>query len=482
MRLQWDKPDERFLAYGVDRGVLYCTGAKPGLVDNTNYIYNTSAEDGTTTGWQTYGASTTLVAADGGSYKYFVIGKSVAGSQMGMRTTVGAGMTARPAGTIVTISAEVRNPSSGQSLTQAGFILRDDTNNDSAAYSSIVAGSINSTVPADNAWRQIWVTVQVKAGRNLENIYVQKPGTPLITELLHVRNIQVNDGDKIPFFNGDSEPDDYVYEWTAVPYRSISTRKKNPAVAVPWNGITGFDEGPGGASNILYRDGQIYLADVDASDFTGKLSALFYPDEFGDCVGIPMVTDGLFVDGQKPKRFSFAYRTLVGSGIDGDWFGYQLHLVYNAMATINTRQRKTIGQTTDPTTFDFDIVCTPTKLAGYRPTAHYIIDTRYLDAETIGLIEDMLYGTDTTPGLIPDISAVFDLLAIGNSITITSHPVSTIGSVYPVNIKTYTVKASNTNAYALDPLHFKVDNANVVDNGDGTWTVSDGGNTTVINE
>lgn len=260
---------------------------------------------------------------------------------------------------------------------------------------------------------------------------------------------------------------------------------------VVFNGITGFDTNGGGASSVLYRDGLVYLADVDASDFSGKLTALFYPDEFSKCVGIPEATDGLFVDSQKPKRFGFSYRTLVGSGIDADVFGYQIHLVYNAVASINSRQHKTIGKTTDPTEFAFDLVCTPVKLPGFRPSAHYIIDTRRMDAATVKSLEDILYGTDTVAGRLPTPTELFDIMNFGDSIKVYVHVNHMIGSVYPISIKTYTVKASNANAYSIPgslfsgviPLeHFKVDNANVVPASGGQWTVSDGGNTTVIIE
>lgn len=161
---------------------------------------------------------------------------------------------------------------------------------------------------------------------------------------------------------------------------------------VPWNGLIGFDESGGGETSMLYRDGVVYLADVDASDFSGKLDALFFPDEFRACLGMPEVAPGMFVDNQKPKRFGFSYRTLVGSGLAGDMFGYQIHLVYNAMASVGSRRRESMGSKSDPLAFSFDIVCTPVKLQGYRPTAHYILDTRSMNPAVLIELEKILYG------------------------------------------------------------------------------------------
>ena len=241
---------------------------------------------------------------------------------------------------------------------------------------------------------------------------------------------------------------------------------------VPWNGLSGFDEGESGASSILYRDGVIYLSDMDASDFSGKLTTIFFPNEFHECLGIPEATDGLYVDNQKPKRFGFSYRSLIGSGTKGDMFGYQIHLVYQAMATINARSRKTIGADTAPVEFSFDLVCTPVKLVGFRPTAHYIIDTRSMSKSTVAELENILYGDGTTPGVMPPPQTLYDLMNFGDAIVVLVHL-----------DKTFTIEASSKNVYELEPpYHFQMVNINGTDNGDGTYVISDGGTTDVVIE
>lgn len=241
---------------------------------------------------------------------------------------------------------------------------------------------------------------------------------------------------------------------------------------IPWNGLKEFDEGSSpGDTSMMYRDGVVYLADADAGDFTASLKAMFYPDEFGVCLGMPQVTDGMFVDNQKPKRFSLSYRSLVGSGTNGDMFGYQIHLVYNCIASIGARSRQTIGKDTDPVEFNFDIVCTPVKMTGFRPTAHYVIDTRNMAGSKVAELETLLYGDDVEPGVLPDPEAIFDLLNFGDAITVTVH-----------NDGTYTVVGSNANVHSLTSKSFQMNNINGLDNGDGTYVISDGGNTNVIIE
>ena len=237
---------------------------------------------------------------------------------------------------------------------------------------------------------------------------------------------------------------------------------------IPWNGLMSFDESSTGTTTVLYRDGVVYLADADAGDFSGKLTALFYPSQFGEMIGIPKATDGLYVDGQKPKRFGFSYRTLIGSGTKGDQFGYQIHLVYNAMATLGAKSRKSIGASVDPSLMNFDIVCTPVKMTGRRPTAHYIIDTRGMSADKVTELEEMIYGDGVTPGALPDPDDLFNLMNYGPEMTFT---------VYPNG--TFTVEGSSDNLIDNEDNSFTMLNINAADNLDGTYDVSDGGDTTV---
>lgn len=255
---------------------------------------------------------------------------------------------------------------------------------------------------------------------------------------------------------------------------------------VPWNGLVGFDEGGEAENGVMYRDGVIYYSDAEPSDFQGKLTCIFFPEEFRSRIGMPEATEGLYVDNQKPKPFSMAYRTLVGSGTAGDRFGYQIHLVYNCTATIAPRARKTLSDQVEITEFSFDIVCTPVKLAGFRPSAHYIIDTRGMGKPQIAELEALLYGvqagngedvlddtlgdtlTGFTPGRMPTPTELFDMMNFGEAIIFEVH-----------SNGTYTVKASSTNLVADGQDRFIVNNVNATAPVAGEFTVSDGGTTTV---
>lgn len=234
------------------------------------------------------------------------------------------------------------------------------------------------------------------------------------------------------------------------------------APPVVWNGITGCTEAGGGDSSVYYIDGRIYLADVDPGDYSGSVTAYDWPDEFAQCIGIPEVTDGLYVDNQKPQRCGISYRSLVGSGLTGDMFGYMIHLIYNAVPSIGARTRKTINDKTEPMDFTFDIVATPVSLPGFRPSAHYILDTRHLDSSTVANLELILYGDGETAGRMPDPIELYDMLRFGDAITFVDH-----------SDGTWTATGSFANVHMTGDDTWEILNVNGTDNGDGTYELED---------
>lgn len=229
-------------------------------------------------------------------------------------------------------------------------------------------------------------------------------------------------------------------------------------VAVAWNGLTGIDETGTGAASVLYRDGDIFYSEVEASDYTATIKAYFWPDEFGKCLGIPEITDGLYVDNQKPRKFNLTYRNLVGSGGRGDRFGYQIHLVYNALASVGTRVRRTRTREVQLEEFTFDLVATPVKMPGLRPSAHYIIDTRNMDKTTVRDLEEILY----TEGRFPEPQELYDLMNFGDSIFFTNH-----------GDGTWTARGSNKNIIDYENGTWLIRNVDGTNHGNGTFTLRD---------
>lgn len=235
-----------------------------------------------------------------------------------------------------------------------------------------------------------------------------------------------------------------------------------PNDAIPWNGITGATENGGGAASVLYRDGVIYFADVEASDFSGNVTAFFWPDKFSKCLGMPEIAPGFSIDNQRPTPFGLSYRSLIGSGTEGDMFGYQIHLIYNAVASIGSRQRKTLTDTPEIMEFSFDIVCTPIKVPGFRPAAHFIIDTRNLDPAALVTLEDLLYGDGEVAAHLPRPDELYDILNFGSAITFVDH-----------GDGTWTATGSSQNLVDNGDGTISIFNVNGTDNGDGTYILED---------
>lgn len=226
---------------------------------------------------------------------------------------------------------------------------------------------------------------------------------------------------------------------------------------VPFDGITGATESGAGSTSVMYRDGQIYYADVEPGDYSGTLTTFFWPPEFDKCIGIPEVAPGLRLDYQRPRRFSFSYRSLIGSGTTGDMFGYQIHVFYNVLASPQSRTRKTRTNSPALDEFSFDLVAIPPRIKGYRPTAHLIIDTRGLSPEVVATLEDLLYNGDT----IPDPTMLYELMRYGATLRVKDN---LNGKVTVSGASSNLVKSGGK--YTIKGIPY-------VANVDGSYTISD---------
>lgn len=171
---------------------------------------------------------------------------------------------------------------------------------------------------------------------------------------------------------------------------------------VPWNGLVGLSEAPdGGEVTGYYQDGIRYQASASSEEYRATLEAFTYPNEFEVCDGTAESGNGLFVTHQTRKPFSLCYRTLVGNDTLGTDGGYKLHFLYNALAEPTTRNNRTLGETVDPNLMAWAISAVPPELAGFKPTAHLIVDTRRATAAKISQVENIAYGTSSTAPRMP---------------------------------------------------------------------------------
>lgn len=171
---------------------------------------------------------------------------------------------------------------------------------------------------------------------------------------------------------------------------------------VPWNGLISVSESPSGADlSEYYIDGIKYLQLLATEEFTATIDAFTYPDEFAACDGTRPVGNGLFVTQQPRKEFSLSYRTKVGNDVDGVDLSYKIHLVYNSLAAPSSRQHNSLSENVEPLNFSWQISTKPPRFAGYKPTAHLVIDARDTPSDLLATIEDILYGTAIAAPRIP---------------------------------------------------------------------------------
>ena len=153
---------------------------------------------------------------------------------------------------------------------------------------------------------------------------------------------------------------------------------------VPWNGLQSVVESP--PESILsqtFIDGQKITIHNRAIDYKGTLKAFMYPPEFEPYSGYnPSLL----------KPFGLSYRTWTGPD------AYQIHLLYNIVATPDDVVFSTLGEEIDPTIFSWSLSTRPVKIAGRQPSAHLILDSSTVHPWTFAIMEDQLYGGE---GVIP---------------------------------------------------------------------------------
>ena len=165
------------------------------------------------------------------------------------------------------------------------------------------------------------------------------------------------------------------------------------ASGVAWNGLTTVTETPSGAEpNAQYADNIKYLNLISVEQFGGTIDAFTYPPEFAQFDGLGVPSEGVFVGQQPRKTFGLSYRTKVGNDLEGDGYGYKLHLVYGCIATPSEKAYNTINDSPEAIAFSWTISTTPVLVSGYQPTSLIVIDGSIVDADALAALEEELYG------------------------------------------------------------------------------------------
>lgn len=190
--------------------------------------------------------------------------------------------------------------------------------------------------------------------------------------------------------------------------RGVFYPETGPGVA--WNGLISVVESPEEAEvTPYYQDGIKTHAKISTQEYSSTLEAYTYPQEFEEYDGLAQMFDGVYIDDQPRRRFNLSYRTSIGDGIDGLKAGYKIHLLYNALALPSTKSYLTTSDTFEVSTFSWGLTSFPTDTPpGFRPSSHFIVDSRLVGPLTLAHLEGILYGTEEENPRLPTALQLFE--------------------------------------------------------------------------
>lgn len=183
---------------------------------------------------------------------------------------------------------------------------------------------------------------------------------------------------------------------------------------VAWNGVTGVTESPEGAdANDIYADNIKYLSLISAENWKGTIKAYTYPKEYSDCMGEYEYDDGtrkgVFFSQQPHVKFGIAWRTIVGNAIQGDSYGFKLHVAYGLTAAPSERDHATVNDSPEATEFSWEINSIPEAFTKafdsdngklLKPVSHIVVDS-VDNSDLYTWLENKLFGTLSTDPTLP---------------------------------------------------------------------------------
>lgn len=190
---------------------------------------------------------------------------------------------------------------------------------------------------------------------------------------------------------------------------------------VPWNGLVSVEEAPsGGEARPFYIDGVKYLNLSAREEFVATINAFYSPVEFDPCDGIAPLALGVRAGQQRRKSFGLSYRTRIGNDLDGTDYGYKIHIVYNALVAPTTKAYSTKNDAPEIPTLAWPITTTPVVIPGMGRSAHIVIDSTEVSLASLTELEKFLYGSESTPPMLPTPAQIIDLVTTADEFTVTA--------------------------------------------------------------
>jgi hypothetical protein len=239
--------------------------------------------------------------------------------------------------------------------------------------------------------------------------------------------------------------------------------------AVPWNGLISVSEKFKQDSETVYFDGMKISVIVSSGDFEATLKAASYPKEFDEIQGYANLRKGVKLRDQIPQFFGMSWRTFKGNEAQGPEAAYKVNVAYNLIATPSDREHETKSDDPSLVEMEWELASVPEELPGFRPTAHFIIESDEVDPWLLEEIEKKLYGTFESNPYLPQLSDLLVFMRDWARMTIVDH-----------GDGTWTATELRPNTYIFqsedDPDVYELRNANaiwVVGEVDEKYVISD---------
>lgn len=179
---------------------------------------------------------------------------------------------------------------------------------------------------------------------------------------------------------------------------------------VAWSGLTAVTESPSGAEETaLYADDIKYLSLRSAEEFGGTIEAYMYPDEFGLCDGTAELVEGVTIGQQERRSFGLCYRTAIGNDTVGNDYGYKLHFVYGATASVSEKAYATVNDSPEAITFSWEFTTVPVAVKDRKPTAILTVDSTKADKTKLAALEKIVYGSESEEPRLPLPDEIYEL-------------------------------------------------------------------------
>jgi hypothetical protein len=236
-------------------------------------------------------------------------------------------------------------------------------------------------------------------------------------------------------------------------------------VGYVWNGLLSVSESPsGGEHRSYYLDGIKHINLASAEEYEATITAISSPPQFAACDGVKSLYQGLFVTQQKRSPFGLSYRTMINNDLGPD-LGYKLHLVYNALAAPSDRNNASRSDSPQLSELNWYIqaVPPPSLGSGYKPTSHFVIDSRITPVEILAELEDILYGNESVDARFPTQSEILALFEVYATLQVTDNGDGTATITGPDDVVIQD---------GVDPTKYTIDWASVVNTDVDTYTIS----------